>query len=285
MRPVKVLGVCLPLAMGMFAAQSSKELPQDRSTLNQLEVHYRFHQTAITIHEPVVMLFIVHNGLQKPVTLTLGRQSRQYFQFSLTTPDGQTLQAGPLPEGGVTFGSGEATVTPGADYQQRLLLNQWFQFKSEGTYLVTARLTTEMNVSGNGNLPPQSGTAQFRITPRDPSRLRRVCAELARQVTTAANAEAAQEPALILSSVDDPVAVRYLAKVLSSRKLTQRFVVAGLERVGNDEAIKVLLAALHDKFGDIADLARQALRRLQDGIADPAFKERVKRALRPKRGG
>ncbi len=279
MRPAAVLGVCSAFAIAMLGDVPSMRPSQDRPAPNRVDVHYTFEESSIALNEPVLLLFSLRNGLSQGVTLTLGRQSRQYFQFSLTTPDGQTLQEGPLPVGGVTFGSGKVTVAPGADYQQRLLLNQWFQFKSQGTYVVTARLTTEMDVSGNGSLPPQDGTVRFRITARDPSRLQKVCAGLARQVVTAPDTGAAQEPALILSYVDDPVAVQYLAKVLSSRKLTQHLAVAGLERVGNDEAIKVLLRALHDRFSDIADLSRQALGRLHDRISDPALKEKVSRAL------
>jgi hypothetical protein len=178
-------------------------------------------------------------------------------------------------------GFGKAVVAPGEDYQQPLLMNQWFPFRTVGTYFLTSQLTTDIEVSGDGSQPPKSQTIRLAVNARDPQRLTIVCADLARQVEQAPNAEAAQEPALMLSYVEDPIAVPYLAQVLSSHKLTDHLVIPGLERIGSDDAIKALLSALDDKFGETADLARQALTRMEDRISDPVLKETVRRALAP----
>ncbi|HVS87244.1 MAG TPA: hypothetical protein VHF01_03360 [Candidatus Acidoferrum sp.] len=278
MRTIIALGLSCLLAV-VLGAGSSPTHPQDKST----DIQYRLKEGSVSLHEPVVVLFEVHNAFSQPLTLTLGAQNKQFFQFSLTTPDGQVLQSTPSSMVNVVVfdGFGKAVVAPGEDYQQPLLMNQWFPFRTAGTYFLTSRLTTEIEISGDGNLPPKSQTIRLTVSARDPERLTKVCADLARQVEEAPNAEAAQEPALKLSYVEDPISVRYLAQVLFSHKLTDHIAIPGLERIGNDDAIKALLSALDDKFGDTADLARQALARMEDRISDPVLKETVRRALAP----
>ena len=56
-------------------------------------------------------------------------------------------------------------------------------------------------------------------------------------------------------------------------------VVRGLERVGDEPAVEVLLSALAANYGDIAVLARRALKRMQERISNPNLKETVKREL------
>jgi HEAT repeat protein len=55
--------------------------------------------------------------------------------------------------------------------------------------------------------------------------------------------------------------------------------ILGLERMGDEAAVEVLLSALGDNYGDIAVLARRALTRLQNRISNPNLKETVRRAL------
>jgi PBS lyase HEAT-like repeat len=55
--------------------------------------------------------------------------------------------------------------------------------------------------------------------------------------------------------------------------------IPGLERIGNDEAIEVLLAALNENWGDTAELATRSLARMQDRIANPRLKETVKKTV------
>jgi len=286
MRANIVLGLCCLLAIAIVATTSSAKSHQGVPKSNQVDIDYAFPKSGITLHEPVVAMFSVHNGLSRPITLTLGAQSIQFFEFSLTTPDGQVLKRSfPLgwdPAEVVIFnGEGEAVVAPGAVYEHPLLLNRWFSFETPGTYSLTSQLTTNIEVSGGQSIPPQSRTIRLDIKPRDPVRLKKVCEELARQVDLAPNAEAAQNPALRLGYIDDPVAVPYLAEVLEENKLIDHLVIPGLERIGTSEAVEVLLSGLHSELGDRADLSRQALTRMQERISDPNLRETVKRVLTP----
>ncbi len=228
----------------------------------------------------MVVLFEVHNGMTKPVVVTVGALVRQYFDFSLTTPSGQVLHKDPFNHQVdiVSIGDGKITVAPGADYKEPLVMNRWFPFESLGTYSLTSKVTSDIETA-DGDFQAESQTAQLRVNPRDPSRLNKICADLEQQAEIATTVEAAQFPALALSYVNDPVAVPYLARLLSAHTLAYATAVTGLERIGNDDAAEVLLSALNEKWGDTAELATRSLARMQDRIANPHLKETVKKAV------
>jgi len=279
-RTIIALGLCVWTSVGSIVGKPRTGVQGKEA--NHVEVKYKLRQRIISLHEPVVVLFEVHNRLSEAITLTLGAQSRQFFEFSLKKPNGQVLRNSGIPEAGVdivTFGTGKATVEAGGDYKQALLMNQWFEFQEPGPYSLTVKLTTDIEVTGSPSFPVQSETLQIPIEPRDPRRLESVCASLLKQVENARNVEEAQFPARALSYVGDPVAVPYLAQVLSTRTLTYEPTVHGLERIGNDEAVEVLLSALDEQYGDIAEQAQWALNRMQDRIANPRLRETVKREL------
>jgi hypothetical protein len=265
----------------MISPESGTSHAAGGSSPPQVDVEYRF-QEGISLHEPVVVIFSVHNGLSQPITLTLGAQSRQYFQFSLTTAKGYTLQSYRNPGEDadvVTVGSGKVEVVPGGGYEQPLLVNQWFQFDTPGIYYLTSKLATGIQVAGDANIQPQGRTIRLVIKPRDAARLEKVCSELAKQVLAAKDVEQETEPALKLSYIDDPIAVPYMAYVLSHRMFNDQLIVRGLERMGDEAAVEVLLSELGDDYGDIGVLARRALIRMQHRISNPNLKETVRRAL------
>ena len=94
----------------------------------------------------------------------------------------------------------------------------------------------------------------------------------------APNAQAAQQPALLLSYVEDPVAVPYLSQVLYTHKLVENTAISGLERIDSEESVKVLISALAYSYGDTSSLAREALRRILRKTSSPALKEEIRKA-------
>ena len=70
--------IAATLAIGTAIACGASRQPASRK---ELSTQYRPRQAAISLHEPVVLLFAVHNGLSQEVTVTLGREGRQYFHF------------------------------------------------------------------------------------------------------------------------------------------------------------------------------------------------------------
>lgn len=276
---------CCALLVSVRAAEPRGKIISGAFVQTQVSVDFKTKEPIFTLHEPIVVLFSVHNAFAHPITLTLGAQSRQFFQFALTTPNGNIVD-GSLPQGWrvnmETFGTGKVVVAPDTDYQQQLIMNQWFEFKAEGTYVLTAKLTTKIAVSGGADLSPESQEIRIAIGPRNSARLEKLCAELEAQVGQAAGVAQATGPALQLSYIEDPIAVQYLSRILFAMPSYDYILVPGLERIGNDQSVAALLSALNEKSGDVSDTAEAALRRMRDRISNPALKERVSQALESK---
>jgi hypothetical protein len=271
-----ILGVSCSLLVMATAATTSlaPKVPK------QVDVHFRFQEGVATLHEPVVLLFEVHNGLEQPITVTVGSLTREFYDFTLTTPRGQVLRKDPF-NGQVdivTLGDGKTILEPGADYKEPLVMNQWFPFEGQGTYSLTSKLTSDIETA-DGSFQTESQTAQLLINARDPTRLNKICADLEQQAEMTGTVEEAQFPALALSYANDPIAVSHLDRLLSAHTLAYERAVQGLERIGTNEAVEVLLSALNENWGDIADLATRSLGRMQDRIANPGLKETVKKAV------
>jgi hypothetical protein len=245
----------------------------------QLDISYEFKESEITLHEPLVLIFKVHNGLDQPVALDMGENNIQSFEFALISPRGQTIQGRHQRSMGLSTTTGNLPVEPGGDFKLELILNQWFELGALGKYLLTARLNTAIDTGGMSTAPHPAQSIPFEIKPRDVNRLRKVCAELVSRVENAGGVEAEREPALELSYVNDPIAAPYLAEVLARHMLNYDLAIQGFERIGNDDAVEALLSALDDEYGDIAVLARRALTRMQDRISNPNLRETVRRAL------
>jgi hypothetical protein len=267
------IGLCCSLLlMAGIAARN-------RAT-KDLDVQFRFQESVLTLHEPVVVLFEVHNGTTKPVVVTVGATVRQFFDFSLETPSGDILHKDPF-DGQVdivTYGDGKVTVNPGANYTESLVMNRWFPFESQGAYSLTSKLTSNIETA-DGNVEAVTRTAQLLINPRDPAKLTKVCGDLAQQAELAASVQVAQFPALALSYVNDPIAIPYLARLLSAHTLAYASAITGLERIGDDGAAEVLLSALNENWGDTSELATRSLAWMQDRISNPRLKDTVKKAV------
>lgn len=243
----------------------------------RVDIHFEFRNSVVSLHEPAILLFKVHNGLNREITLDLGFDKRQHFSFSIATPERRVIRSQPLyPEG--FHASGNVVVSAGGNYDQALVLNQWFRFDSVGQYLLTARVDPDFEIEGVTGLRISPEQLHLEVKPRDPQRLAEICESLSDQVKMAPNAQEAQEPALVLSYVEDPICVQYLSQILAARKLVEGRAIAGLERIGNDYAVTVLLSVLNSEYGDIPNLAREALRRILQSTSDPFVKDRIIRA-------
>ena len=277
MRSVSSVLLCSVGTLFLAAA-----MPPAAALPDQVDMSYEFKQNAITLHEPVILHFKVHNGLAQLIALDLGINWVEGFEFVLIPPQGKRIQGRRQRSEGLSTQPGKLVIGPGEDHQQTLLLNQWFDFDLPGEYVLTATLGKPIEVGETNAVAPQRQRLTLEIKPRDVDRLRDVCAELAHQVSISNGGEAEQEATLKLSYVADPIAVPYLSEVLSGHRATSDLAISGLERIGDDAAVEALLTALNDKFGDIPQLARQSLTRMQDRISNPALKASVTQALTQK---
>jgi hypothetical protein len=96
------------------------------------------------LFEPLYATFSVENNTSKAIQFDLGLNRKDVFALSITLPDGTVHQTDTLqhdPDGG--FGAiGYVSIAPGRTYSQRLLLNEWYDFPTSGTY--TVRLITNL---------------------------------------------------------------------------------------------------------------------------------------------
>ena len=264
--------------VGLLISVGCLLAPGPRSSLPaQVHVRFQLKDRVITLHEPVVLLFKVHNASAQEAVLDLGFSKIEFFHFSLTKPQGLTVRNEPPYTEGLGP-SGKVVISAGGDYEQLLVLNQWFQFDSTGQYSLTAQLNTRTHLSETGNVDPKPEYIPFEIKERTPERLTKICSDLAEQVKLAPNAQVAQEPALLLSYVEDPIAVPFLSQLLGAHKLVEGSAVSGLERIGSEDAVKVLISALTSGYGDAPSLARQALGMILKKTPDPSVKEIIREA-------
>lgn len=259
----------LLIAVGCLALFSPRA-----SLMAQVQVNFQLKDAVITLHEPVVLLFKVHNASAQEAVLDLGLDKTEFFHFSLRKPQGSTVQNEPrYMEGLHTLG--KVVISAGGDYEQALMLNQWFQFDSTGQYSLTAQLNTRTDISGTGSVNAEPEYIPFEVKERTPERLQKICADLAEQVKLAPNAQAAQEPAFLLSYVADPIAIPYLKQLLDAHKLVENAAISGLERIGSEDSVNVLISALSSRYGDKSDLARESLKRIKRKSSDPIIKQMI----------
>lgn len=270
------LRFALTLLFELYAVTAGEAQVQNASKTG-VSVSYSLPTAQLSLHEPIVINFQVNNETTQAVGFDLGQDRKGEFLFTVTSPDGATLHLPQYMHEGISQ-YGTVSVQKGESFSQSLLLNEWYDnFNVLGKYILSARLTKPIVVGETPQL--DSGfTGEIYITHRDPARLEKVCAGLAMQVETAANPEAAQKPALMLSYIEDPIAVPYLARVLATKTLTSDKAIAGLKRIGNDAAVEELLSALN-KNGHIADEAAHALSQMLDKISDARLKETVNKAV------
>src|ERR1700730_1915284 len=157
-------------------------------------------------------------------------------------------------------------------------MNRWFPFEAQGTYSLTSKLTSNIETA-DGSVEAEGRTDQVQINPKNPARLNTICAGLEQQGEIATTVEAVQFPAQALSYVNDPVAVPYLARLLSAHTLAYANAVTGLERIGGDASAEALLSALNENWGDPVKCPQKKCARMQDRIANPRLKETVKKAV------
>jgi hypothetical protein len=271
------LSLCFPLVLPLALLTTIfYEAIAAATDADEITVSYLVPSTKITLHEPVVWRFQVHNSSSVAIQLDLGKNRNENFIVSYTGPQAGAPQTVRLRKGG--FGAvGLVSVAPNETYEQDMLLNQWVSFAESGKYEIEIRLLQQE--SSRVEVHPFRTTIE--ILPLDPTRLRDVCSGLAQKVDDASSYQKASDAALALSFVRDPIAVPYLQRVLYAKQLVEPIAIGGLEQVGNEEAARVLVDALNGMSPDVALIARAALERMEKQTPNPQLKKLIQRSLGP----
>jgi hypothetical protein len=244
-------------------------------------VTFSLASAKFSLHEPVIINFVVKNNFSETITFDLGSDRKESFQLNLTRPNGASSQARRIIEGFAM--TGKITLRPGQVYRQRLLINEWFDLSQIGAYAISVNLLTSIQ-SGNGRVVAKGANfrSTFEITSRNPKKLQEICAGLLTQITTSNTYEQAMNAATMLSFIRDPVAVPFLERVLKlkmNRIMIEQAAIEGLGRIGNTEAVQALIRALSAPNAESTSYIRYALFRIESETTDPAMKQQIKRAL------
>lgn len=239
-------------------------------------------KTRFTQHEPILLKFAITNTYDRPLNLSLGYDREGGFIFTVRRPDRSIVE---IPSKRTKAGLariGKFTIQPRQTYTQQLVLNEWFAFSDPGTYEITAKLKNPPQTNEEVSEPSQTTRIAIEVVPLDVPQLQHACSELGEVISRNVSDYAkASEAARALIAVRHPIAVPFLEKALEANKGVASFVIAGLEEVGNDQAVRVLISVLEHSDLDSSEFAqsRAALVNLKKNTADPATLQSIKIAL------
>jgi hypothetical protein len=242
----------------------------------QAKVEMSLQRPRITLHEPVELTFDVTNNDQNSVQIDLGRDRKENFKITLTTPTGEKIHLPQLRKSGMTR-SPDVTIATGENYHQTLVLNEWYDFKQVGFYQIEVELAKPALSNGAVVAGQEPFDLTLNVDPRDETALANRCESLAADIIAFPSYEVAAERALALSYVNDPVAVPYLKRVLLANKSVEVFAINGLRRVATPDAVQVLGLALTMDY--TSAFARAALSGIENETADPQVKEQIRRMM------
>jgi hypothetical protein len=233
----------------------------------------------ISLNEPVIVEARVDNTTSEPIKADFGTNLKGAFHFKVVRPDGRKERT-PAPElKGGFVGGGAVTLGPGDSFTVRLTLGEWFDFSELGEYVIQGEVDNPIEaVDGSTIEEPGKFRASLRVVPRDAERLGNACSSLLSNAMSLSWQEGA-DFAEALSHVNDPVAVPYLQQLLESGHPFERYAIDGLERVGNLNAVWVLIDATGTLGTEEAQFARGALLQIHDTTTDPQVKLEIENSI------
>jgi hypothetical protein len=271
---------------------SPQEMKADNTpnlTLNDVKMSQNIHiylslaNSKVVLYEPIILNFVLQNDSNQNIKLDLGQNYKEGFIFTVVFPDGKVSQLPQLTRDGIST-IGNVLVKPQQTYSQRILLNEWLDFDSTGSYKIEGRLAEPIKTEDGKILAINSNfNTTVNVQPENAERLKRVSAALVQSISESDNWKENSEAALTLGYVRHPIAVPFLQKVLSSDKMVESFAIKGLERIGNEEAVQVLITIIKEKSdSELALLSKSALQRIENRSSDSGIKQKINQFLYPR---
>jgi len=260
------------LLLALVGYEGSHEAQQ----LRALQVELATEEARYALHAPVYVVLSVQNGLSEAINFSFGRNSKSSLDFSLTLPDGRVIDV-PHPkewDSGLAM-VGTKSLAPAETYKQRLLLNEWYDFSAPGAY--TLQLKTDASfqtATGRTVQPLPIAKIMMRIGPRDDGQLGRVCRDLLALALADRPLQERVDASNALSRVQDPVAIPYLKEIIEKGfSSIQPYGFQGLSRIGNAEAIEILIANLSIRDPELQRKVVRELTNLESTTPDPAIED------------
>ena len=250
-------------------------------------IAYSVEPTVIAMHEPVIVRFDVLNESTQPITLQLGVDRKESFSLALRRPDGSEQKRPPLPRREGAFRVGKVNLGPGERLRHQLLLSEWASLSTPGAYELDVRLLTPIEMSSGAQFMSERYRTRFEVMPRDEAHLKAACERFVQQIESTDNVEEMQGAAAALAHVDDPIVVPYLEQALGTGKYVEHQAIEGLARIGNEDAVRILMAVVKESpawppsaetlAGTRAILAWQALHRIAATTSNERLRQEIQR--------
>ena len=226
---------------------------------------------APTLREPVVVELSLHNHLDEPVILSLGKNNIGNLQLALRKPDGESITSDPRQPKSAEEGYTNTPIVlqPQEQRTEHVLLDEWFgSLDAVGQYHLTVTfIGTARTVSGKDIDVVRVGSVSLQVSPFDPVVLRSTCERLARIARSTMDAREARFAAKVLTYVRDRIAVEYLESLIERGKALEIYAVEvsavnALEAMGTDEAHNALARARYNSREVTAEKVNEALLRM-----------------------
>jgi hypothetical protein len=250
-----------------------------------VSVTWELIDQSVTLHEPILMRLIVENQSgAADVAFDLGANGKEGLSFVITKPDGSKDERpsldpfGPGSAGGLST-SGRVEIAPGGRYTRDYVVNEWYRFDTPGEYGIEVRLRPPIMAGAQPIEADASASFRCAIAARDENALRNRSGSLVDRIFAAHGNSGAEQLALELSYVTDPVVVPYLKEVLASQLGMARYVaIKALGTFPTVEAVKALIPVVQTPGPDRA-LAAGTLAMLATKIEDAVLRQRIRDAL------
>jgi hypothetical protein len=245
------------------------------------EVSFTLRSPSVTLNAPIRLDLEIRNGSQTLV-LDLGPDYKSAITFEVETPDGKSIHADPpsIPELSLI---GRVIVEPHAEYRRTYVLNEWYSFRTEGTYTIRPKVDAQFFTKSGTILPIDWPPDKLRLTvgSRDPKTLSQICDSLLEELEETSDAEKIADTSLRMSYIEDPVAVPCVKEGLQKGKLMWQYAIPGLARIADLAATDLLIDIM--KRGDVESGAASAKSQLQALLqkAKPELREKIAKSLEP----
>lgn len=186
------------------------------------------------------------------------RLAQSNLRITIAGPDGLSRPV-QLPSGGLKT-LGKHLVGAHATHTERLILNEWNEFREVGDYYATVALVPQYGAKAAA---PPTARLHVSIGPRNEAKLGAVAKALADRAVDGRDVGDRTEAALALSYMIDPIAVAEMKRVPESGSDAALPLIAGLSRLGGPPALNALRAAQSNPHQWIREAAAQALRTLR----------------------
>ncbi len=271
----------LALAAAVMSAvapsQAANEFLQDTGN-PPVAVEIALERSELVLHEPVEVVLTIRNSGSQTVEVDLGMDRKTGIALRVTSPDG-TVKIGRVPVHGGISRREKIKLRPAQSYTQNLVLNDWTEFSQPGLYHIVVSFDNPvlMQEGTSINLGPTNIAANFGSHNDDV--VRRFCDDNLRRLLAADSYDRALVAAQVLSHVQDPVAVPCLQRAFRSPYHIDSLLVDGLEKIGTDDAIEVLLRISSATSVAEAGHLRSALVRLAAKTKNANLRSRIYLAL------